>query len=308
MRQVLHKQALHKPSPHQLSFRMAAIIFLTTFLCAGCAQKQRSINPPLPDLLTLSFSGLENLGSGYAYEGWLVVEGLTVSTGTFTVDEGGNISQSEVHVDAEDLAAATAFILTIEPSPDDHPEPSQTHYLAGDFSGDAVLTVGHLDALRSNFLSAAGSYLLETPTTADDADDFAQGIWFAIPYVQPPWGALLQLPAIPRGWLYEGWVIGPGGPVSTGKFDATGYPDMDGPGPAAGPDPGPQYPGQDFIDPPMSLIGYQVAVSIEPDPDNDPGPFTLQPLIALDMEDFEVGRPQPMTNNAGSFPTGMAGR
>jgi hypothetical protein len=297
-----------KPLPHKRSTRIAAVFFLAVVLGAGCAEEQWSVEPPQPDMLTLSFSGLEDLGSEYAYEGWLVVEGLPISTGTFTVDEGGNISPSEFHIDPANLSAATEFILTIEPSPDADPGPSRTRYLAGDFASDARLTVDHLDALRSNFLSAAGSYLLETPTTADDPDDYGQGIWFAIPSVEPPWGALLQLPAIPRGWIYEGWVIGPEGPISTGKFDATGYPDRDGAGPAAGPDQAPQYPGQDFIDPPISLFGYQVAVSIEPDPDNDPGPFTLQPLIALEMEDFEMGMPQPMTNNAGSFPTGMAGR
>jgi hypothetical protein len=285
------------------------ICFLTALLWSGCAEEQWSAEPPPPpDLLTLSFSGLEDLGPGYAYEGWLVVEGDLISTGTFTVDEEGNLSQSEYHVDAEDLAAATAFILTIEPSPDDHPAPSSSHYLAGDFASDAHLTVGHLDALRSNFLSAAGSYVLETPTTAEEADDFAQGIWFAIPWAEPPWGALLQLPALPRGWLYEGWVIGPDGPISTGKFNATGYPDMDGAGPSAGPDPSPEYPGQDFIDPPLSLVGYSVAISIEPDPDNASEPFTLQPLIALEMEGPEAGKPQPMSNNAASFPSGTASR
>ncbi|GAK91836.1 hypothetical protein JCM19298_2324 [Nonlabens ulvanivorans] len=68
--------------------------------------------------LTLDLQGLEDLGSGYAYEGWVMVDGLPITTGVFTVDDTGNLSQTSFTVDAATLDAATAFILTIEPSPD----------------------------------------------------------------------------------------------------------------------------------------------------------------------------------------------
>ena len=42
----------------------------------------------------LSFAGLENLGDGFVYEGWILVNGSPVSTGTFTVSDGGSLSQS----------------------------------------------------------------------------------------------------------------------------------------------------------------------------------------------------------------------
>ena len=47
--------------------------------------------------------------------------------------------------------------------------------------------------------------------------------------------------------------------------------DSDAGGPTAGPRSTPPFPGQDFIMPPVSLIGYQAVVSIEPDPDDSPG-------------------------------------
>ena len=71
------------------------------------------------------------------------------------------------------------------------------------------------------------------------------------------------LPALPAGWIYEGWVVGPEGPVSTGRFTQVMGADSDAGGPTAGPRSTPPFPGQDFIMPPVSLIGYQAVVSIE---------------------------------------------
>jgi hypothetical protein len=34
--------------------------------------------------LTLDLSGLEELGANFVYEGWLIVDGNPISTGTFT--------------------------------------------------------------------------------------------------------------------------------------------------------------------------------------------------------------------------------
>ena len=117
-----------------------------------------------------------------------------------------------------------------------------------------------------------------------------------------------MLPALPAGWMYEGWVVGPDGPVTTWRFtEATGA-DSDGGGPGAGPDGTPAVPGQEFITPPVSLIGYQAVISIEPEPDDSPGPFTLKPLVDMDIEDVGAMVLQDMANNAASFPTGMATR
>jgi len=40
--------------------------------------------------LRLDLSGLESLGPGYVYEGWIIVDGEPLSTGTFMVDAAGN--------------------------------------------------------------------------------------------------------------------------------------------------------------------------------------------------------------------------
>ncbi|MGI8893352.1 MAG: anti-sigma factor domain-containing protein, partial [Bacteroidia bacterium] len=95
-----------------------------------------------------NISGLEPLGRNYRYEGWIIVNGMPVSTGTFKVTPSGNIAPPIGIVNANDLAAATAFVLTIEPHPDPNPAPSNHKILAGDFSGNtATITVGHPAAL-----------------------------------------------------------------------------------------------------------------------------------------------------------------
>jgi hypothetical protein len=252
--------------------------------------------------LTLTLDGLEPLGAGFLYEGWLIVDDTPISTGTFQVVTG--TSTYDFSVDASDAAAASAFVLTIEPDPDPAAAPAATHVLAGDLSGGmATLSVGHMAALGNDFTSAAGQYLLETPTTMSITDDYDQGVWFLVPSGPSP---SLMLPVLPAGWQYEGWVVEPGGagPISTGRFTSVSGADSDGAGPTAGTDAAPPFPGQDFIDPARVLIGHQVVISIEPEPDDGPAPFAFKPLV--DMEVTNVAPPtlQPLTNQAGMLPSG----
>jgi hypothetical protein len=265
------------------------------------------VEAPEINILSLEFTGLTDLGPDYAYEGWLIVDGSPVSTGVFTVNADGDLSQNEFELNLSDLMLATKFVLTIEPSPDSDPAPAATHYLAGDFSnGMATLTVADPAAMGNDFLAAVGPYILNTPSTGDDDTDYHAGIWWLDPAAGP--GPTLELPALPDGWAYEGWVVGSGGPVTTGKFTEVDEVDFDAGGPDAGPDPVPPFPGQDYVDPLMSLIGFTAVITIEPMPDNSPNPFTLKPLVDDNIEDDGIGVLQPMNNNASTFPTGSASR
>jgi hypothetical protein len=125
----------------------------------------------------------------------------------------------------------------------------------------------------------------------------------------PHWGTLLSLRALPDGWRYEGWVVTPDSAVSTGRFRFVSSADSDGPGPAAGPDAGPEYPGQDFIDPAMTLPGYDLLITIEPEPDNSPGPFSMRVLVDTVIVDKGAFHIEWMESRiAGSFPSGRASR
>jgi hypothetical protein len=278
-------------------------------LVIGC-EDDESTTEPQTGMLTLNLTGLENLGSDYAYEGWILVDGNPVSTGVFTVDDNGDLSQTSFELPLADLQAATKFILTIEPSPDSDPSPASTHYLAGDFiSGTAPLTVGDAAALGDDFSASEGVYILATPTNGGDTNENS-GIWFLdLSSGDPAQG--LFLPTLPEGWQYEGWAVIDGIPVTTGTFlDPADFDDAD---PYSGQMPGPPFPGEDFLVNaptgltfPTDLAGGAGVISIEPDPDNSVAPFTLKPLVGDIPSDATDHTTYDMNNNASAFPAGTA--
>ncbi len=264
-----------------------------------------------PISLNLNISGLEDLGSAAQYEGWIMVNGNPVTTGTFSVDGNGMLSRTSFPIEEGTLNDATAFILTIEPNPDSDPNPSDIHILAGDFSGSsASLSVGHPAALGTNFESATGGYILATPTDGN-MDDEESGVWFVDP--SGP-SATLSIPTLPAGWAYEGWAVIDGVPVSTGTFLSASGADMSAP--YSGMTAGPPFPGEDFLANapsgltfPTDLRGGMVVLSVEPSPDNSPAPFTLKPLVGMIDQAAEVHTVLGMNNNAtATNPSGMATR
>lgn len=287
------------------TYPVLAILLLAAV--TGCDDDDDGMMAPTTATLTLAVTGLDDLGSDFTYEGWLIVNGSPVSTGTFDV-AGGVPDQTAFTVGASDLANASTFVLSIEPSPDQDPAPAATKYLAGNFVQDtATLTVSHAATLGDDFTSAAGPYILNTPSTAADQTDYAAGIWWLDPAEGP--GPTLVLPTLPAGWMYEGWVVGGAGPLTTGRFTMAGGVDSDGGGPTAGDDPTPPFPGQDYIDPLLTLTsGYAAVISIEPEPDNSPAPFTLKPLVDMTIDDPGIGVLQTMANQAAMFPTGSVSR
>jgi len=264
------------------------------------------------DNLQLEFTGLENVGPNYAYEGWIMVDGSPVTTGVFTVDDAGNLSQNSFDIDEDQLERATAFILTIEPSPDNDPAPSDVHILAGDFSNEnASLTVGHPAAIGHDFTSSTGAYLLATPTDEDETNE-TSGVWFVDPDKGP--GPSLDLPTLPSGWAYEGWAVINDIPVSTGVFTSTSG--ADDASNFSGMKSGPAFPGEDFLNNapngltfPTDLRGGMIVISVEPVPDNSESPFTLKPLVHMTSSSAMDHSLIDMNNNAvNTNPTGMARR
>jgi len=257
----------------------------------------------------LDIEGLEDLGADYYYEGWIIVDGAPVTTGLFKVDAEGNLSESTFAVAEEDLEAATAFVLTIEPSPDPDPAPSAVHILAGDISeGSASLTVSHPAAIATDFTEATGSYILATPTDGGSDTYENSGVWF-LELNNGPQQAL-DIPALPEGWAYEGWAVIDGQPVSTGTFtNASG---ADASSIYSGTAGGPPYPGEDFLSNapaglsfPTDLAGATVVISVEPVPDNSPAPFALKPLVSQVPDNAVDHTSYGLDNNAGATnPTG----
>ncbi len=281
-------------------------LVLCTMFLVSCDDDEGSTS-----MLNLSINGLEDLGSEFAYEGWLIVDGSAVSTGVFTVNDNGNLSSNFFNVDQNDLNNASSFVLTIEPSPDNDPDPSDVHILAGDFSNSsATLTIGHSSALNNNFSSAAGKYILATPTDGMNNNENS-GVWFLdLTSGSPSTG--LTLPTLPQGWIYEGWAVIDGTPVTTGTFSSVSA--VDNAAPFSGTMGGPSYPGEDFLNNapagltfPTDLSGGMAVISIEPVPDNSPNPFLLKPLVASIPSAAQDHFTYNM-NASTSYPTGTASR
>jgi hypothetical protein len=237
------------------------------------------------------------------------VDGTPKTTGIFSVNASGVLSQTSFSILKSDLEKATKFILTIEPFPDANPAPTDTHILAGDFSSNsATLTISAPEALGNNFTGATGKYVLATPSDANP-DNEKSGVWFlgALP---PAVG--LSLPALPAGWKYEGWAVTGGKPITTGTFtSATGSDAFSGFSGTLGV---PPFPGEDFVMNapagfafPVNLSGGAVVISIEPSPDNSPAPFLLKPLLGNVPAAALQHTVYDMTNNAAATnPTGTA--
>jgi hypothetical protein len=284
-------------------FLFAALI-IGVFLLSGCEDKQVTTNS-----FSVAITGLEDLGNDYVYEGWLIVDGSPVSTGTFTVNSTGVLSQTTFDADISDLEAATKFVLSIEPTVDSDPAPSAVKILGGDFSSNtATLSVGDGAALGDNFSTAAGSYILATPTDALSTNENS-GVWWLVPGGTPG----LTLPTLPSGWRYEGWAVVNGMPLSTGTF--TSVSGVDAAAPYSGANAGPAFPGEDFLNNaptgltfPLDLSGATVVVSVEPFPDNDSKPFLLKPLVATVPANAADHTSYNMTNNNSTNPVGTVTR
>jgi hypothetical protein len=168
-----------------------------------------------------------------------------------------------------------------------------------------------------DFSNAAGKYILATPTNGADSDEYS-GIWFLdLASGSPMVG--LDLPQLPDGWKYEGWVVIDGQPVTTGTFTNVMATDDADPfsGDMALPDVNGMdgfFPGEDFLKNapagltfPADIRGGMAVISIEPYPDNSTAPFTLKPLLqpidamAMDHETYDMGQNL-------NFPTGTVSR
>lgn len=140
-------------------------------------------------------------------------------------------------------------------------------FMAGAFSGDR----SHLDFIAADIAKVSGSYMLATPTDGDQTLNEISGLWFGdVANSQPG----LQLPALPNGWVYEGWAVLADGSLTTGRFVSGNRSDLSAAFSAGGA--APAIPGEDFlrnppvavfpsIQFPLDLRGKAVMISVEPD-------------------------------------------
>lgn len=265
-----------------------------------------------PHEIRLRVSALEPI-SGALYEVWVVVGDTKHSAGTFNVAGDGSLvdaSGGPAHFASPvDPATADAIAVTVEPVPDPDPGPTATVILVGSPGASSAKL-----RFPIGLGKASGSFILATPTTAA-TDDETSGAWFLDPAGGP--GPSLRLPALPEGWVFEGWGVTQATPLSTGQFtEPTG---SDQSAPFSGPLPGPPFPGEDFVanlppgvSPPVNLAdgSSMIVITLEPDVSgSDPtgaGPFSIKPLVVV----VPSGTP-PMTSvelglDLSTVPSGQA--
>ena len=284
------------------------IAALFVLALAGCTKDD---NEPSNGNLTLNLTGLEDLGSNFVYEGWVIVGGSPISTGTFTVNSSGALSSTTFSVNKSNLDNATAFVLSIEPANDPDPAPSAVKILSGDFSGNTANV--NITSLVGDFANSSGKFFLATPT--DGNQNPLSGVWFIDNSTGSNTAGLKNLPTLSDGWVYEGWAVINGTPVSTGTFKTASGADM-GPTPTfSGTMAGPAYPGEDFLTNapsgltfPTNLSGATIVISVEPLPDNSSAPFTLKPLTGSVPANATGGTNYSLTFSGTSFPTGSVNR
>jgi hypothetical protein len=262
-------------------------------------------------------------GTDWTYEGWVVIDGIPVTSGRFDTasgfDDFDGYSASDAYppfpgedflVNAPagvtfptDLAGQTA-VISIEPRVDDDPAPFLFKPLVGAIPAVAV---DHLEYDLDMMDLPTGGFMLtqhEAPASNENS-----GIWFLDLSTGSP-TAGLDLPDLGgTDWTYEGWVVIDGTPVTTGRFDtADGFDDFDG---FSASDMYPPFPGEDFlmnapagVTFPTDLSGQTAVISIEPRMDDDPAPFMFKPLagdIPASAQDHVV---YDLADRTSTLPTG----
>jgi hypothetical protein len=291
--------------------------FLAPLLLAATLAACDGSTSPSGNHLVLDFTGLEPLTNGFHYEGWAITPSGPVSTGKFNVGSGGalvtvggaTISGGDFATNV-DLDAATAIVITIEPAGDVDAVPAATKVLAGALAArSATLQISATQALGTSFSTAAGKFILATPTNGMNNNE-TSGIW-VLELVGGSPVAGLSLPTLPAGWVYEGWAVINGTPVTSGTFSSVSSADASAP--FSGPQPGPPFPGEDYLENapsgltfPTNLSGGMAVITVEPVPDDSPAPFTLKPLTGAIPANAADHMTFSMTLNSASFPTGTA--
>ncbi|WP_299061058.1 anti-sigma factor [uncultured Polaribacter sp.] len=291
-----------------------AIAFTFATLFVACNDNDETV--ATTGSLTVDLTGLEALGSNYVYEGWLIVDGSPVSTGTFT-----SVSFPQSYTVAiSDLQTASRFVLSIEPAGETGAAalaPADTKVLAGDFSGNtASVWVAPVTTDANNFNDISGKFFLRTPTdevagSGNNGND-AYGIWFGTPGAPPTEG--LSLPTLAAGWKYEGWVVVDGVPISTGTFTSTTDRDDSNGFSGTQSNAGPPVPGEDFflnaptgVTFPLDVRGKTAVISIEPSPDDSPAPFAIKPLLGVSGQET-APTTHALNKNLSTLPKGTVTR
>ncbi len=283
------------------------ILFSSLIIYSGCDDSGILPHQDPKGRITISPSNLKTLDvntDGW-YELWIGLDSagsrVWYSAGDFNVnssgspvDLSGNAMAFTYSGDTNNLYLATRSLITIEKQ--HNVFPSAQRLISGNLitisdSLSCTMNIGGDEAfgtVGSKLIQGdRGLYILQSPST-NNANCF-QGIWFC---------NTLGVPSMPDsialtnggGWVYQGWLIdnSTGQYYSIGKFYDPYSKDADTSGSCAGPNPGFNAPGQDWIQTgggcPSSVLNirsgnFGVFVSLEPSNEVSGSPADNQPFF-----------------------------
>jgi hypothetical protein len=261
-----------------------AAVLVALGLFAGCGDDDD--NPPEVGELTVSLLNLPALPESLYYEAFALFDTSTtahgeteaVSLGAFLADGAGNLESLDggeavfEFVEQRNLSPSRIVVNVRVVADTSLGSPLIAGQVVGDEDeGRATLTAGDHHALNADITTAEGTCVLATPSTFLVDSDENQGVWFVEIVTQPQPGTnpSLVIPELGEGWAYSAWVLQSGEEIPVGTFSLASGPDSDGAGEGAGPDPGFDAPGSDFIVPPTGPRSLNdgettVIVTIEP--------------------------------------------
>jgi hypothetical protein len=286
-----------------LSMQRTWIVGIVIVIAVGAVAAYLTFQPNSSlNTVTFTLTGVEDVSPAHL-EGWAIFGTEKVSTGKFDVGDPLTFTMER------DLREADMLVITIEPEDDMDTDPSGIVLLAGSVVDNSADLAFPIDLSTVN-----GTYILATPTDGAETNELS-GIWF-LQLPGPP-TAGLSLPDLETGWVYEGWVVNAGTPLTSGRFTSPEDFDLfDG---YSSTEPGPPFPGEDYlVNAPMGLTfpidlsdGESLAViSVEPDLNsNDPtgdAPFVIKPLVGNIPLGAQDHINYQMDQNLASVPSGTA--
>ena len=281
----------------------------------GCDSGGPSNNDPETGVLILTVNDLRPLPGDYHLEAWITTSELTTaSIGKFTIGSAGkllNLSGEEIMAGRFEVPFAVDSVriayITIEPPGDADTSPSNTRLMGGLFvENTAELRITDVEGIEDELILARGNYIVETPTNGSESSE-QSGIWFVNLTAGPPARGLQIKTPIP-GWKYQAWTDADGIALNMGII--TNHSQSDDSNIYSGPQPGYNFPGEDFlVNAPDDLIfplhvgGARVTVSLEPDPDPDPGRSQFILLENTVPESVESNTTYGLINRTSEWPT-----
>lgn len=277
-----------------ISRGVSGILVVFFLFAAACSDDSAPTSGGATTAVQLNLSGLKPLEQGFNYQAWAIQNYYVYPLGIFNFNEAGemvNVARDSilsgefaVNLPPDEI---TDIVISIEARDVMATTPAYTLILGGEVSeGQVALTVGNQLGIGVSFEGAAGKYILATPTDGAATNENS-GIWF----LDLSTGVSLNgfnLPELPAGWNYEGWVLVGDTYLSTGKFSQ--FSSVDESSDYSGSVAGPPFPGEDFLQNapegvsfPLDLAGASVMITVEPwneYDDNEEKPFFLKVLAA----------------------------